>query len=248
MRGYLFISVLIVFLLMICIPTIAKEINVTIAAKAERTGAGGLRVVGETTLPNKASLMITVRNTQNGYSAQTKTTVDDGHFTAGEFTDRGNPIPNGMYEIEIVTPMLGLQSDEIREAFGENGQNLSGDIVVEKYGQKTVRYKITQEITGGPASAQKDESEQTDQEKRLSLINQMIADGILIKVEKPADLPRAFVGRGFYALTFDDKQAIVSIVLAYFLEQDPQANILILRDGYTNKEIGTFGKYGLQLD
>lgn len=88
---------------------------------------------------------------------------------------------------------------------------------------------------------------QSKQEKRLALINQMISDGILIKVEKPAQLPRAYVGRAFYSLPFDDKQAVASIILAYFLDQDPKADILILRDGYTNKEIGKFDEYGLRL-
>lgn len=103
------------------------------------------------------------------------------------------------------------------------------------------------EVIAASTVADKELAE-SDQDKRKALIDKLIAEGIFIKIEKPTELPRAYVGKGFYGLTFDQKESFANLILSYYILQDPKANILILRDGYTNKQIGTFDKYGLHLE
>lgn len=77
------------------------------------------------------------------------------------------------------------------------------------------------------------------QPERQAFIDDLVVRGIILKTEKPGQVPRVFVGRPFYLLTFDQKQSFLGVVLAYHKTADPTVGHLILRDGYDGKEIGT---------
>ena len=90
-----------------------------------------------------------------------------------------------------------------------------------------------------------DETERTKQRKRLEFIQKLIAQQLFIKVEKPALYPRVFVGQGFYVLTFDEKAQFINVVWAFYKTEDPKADIVLIKDGYSGKEIGKYAEvYG----
>ena len=92
--------------------------------------------------------------------------------------------------------------------------------------------------------------EQKLQEQRYTFIQDMIAEGIFLKVEQPADFPHVWVTSVFYALNFEDKQAFISVVYAYYSTQDPEADMVVLYDSKTGKKVGVFAEVygGLKLD
>lgn len=88
-------------------------------------------------------------------------------------------------------------------------------------------------------------AERAKQPQRWDLIQKLINQEIFIKVEQPADLPRVFVGRAFYSLTFDQKAQFINVVYAYYKTENPRANTVIIKDGYTGKQIGKYAEvYG----
>ena len=86
-----------------------------------------------------------------------------------------------------------------------------------------------------------------NQPQRLKIIEEAIAKGIFMKVERLTRYPRLYVDEGFYTLAFDTKRDFVDVVLTYYIIEDPQADVLIIRDGYTGNEIGKFSRYGLDI-
>ena len=77
------------------------------------------------------------------------------------------------------------------------------------------------------------------------MIQKLINQGVFIKVEQPAELPHVFVDRAFYSLTFDQKAQFINVVWAYYKTENPRADIVIIKDGYTGKQIGEYAEvYG----
>ena len=85
------------------------------------------------------------------------------------------------------------------------------------------------------------------QPKRLEFIRTAIDNGVFMKVERTTLYPRLYIDAGFYMLPFDDKEGFVDVVLTYYLIEDPKADILIIRDGYTGNDIGRFSRFGLEM-
>lgn len=97
------------------------------------------------------------------------------------------------------------------------------------------------------AASKLDESPAKQAERKL-FIEKLIKNGILYKVEVPAELPHIYVSSGFYSLNVDDKQSFINVVYAYYLAQNPRANIATLHDSKSGKQIGMFTGRGLDLD
>ncbi len=85
------------------------------------------------------------------------------------------------------------------------------------------------------------------QQKRETLIRKLIQEGVFYKTEITGTLPKLWIAPGFYALTFDDKQKLVSVVAAYYLAKSPRWSIVVLKDSKTGKRIGQFDERGLHL-
>jgi len=88
------------------------------------------------------------------------------------------------------------------------------------------------------------------QERRYTFIQKMIAEGIFLKVEQPAKFPHVWVTSEFYSLNFEDKQAFISVVYTYYLIKNPEADMVILYDSKTGKQVGVFAETygGLKLE
>lgn len=91
-----------------------------------------------------------------------------------------------------------------------------------------------------------DKSEEAQQE-RWSLIESAVDSGFITKVEKPARFARIYTGPRWAALQVDDKQSLANMVATYFFAEDPDADIAIIRDGYTGKDIGRLDSTGLTM-
>ena len=85
------------------------------------------------------------------------------------------------------------------------------------------------------------------QQKREKFIRKMMEQGIFYKTEITGTLPKLWIAPGFYALAFDNKQMLVSVVAAYYLAKSPRWNIVVLKDSRTGKQVGQFDERGLHL-
>lgn len=83
---------------------------------------------GLTNLPNGTDLMVTVEN-RLGYSGQQTVKVKDRRFSAGPFSQNGDPLPIARYVVDVVMPIPSVQSEDVRTVIGEKGEKLQGDLV-----------------------------------------------------------------------------------------------------------------------
>lgn len=86
------------------------------------------------------------------------------------------------------------------------------------------------------------------QGERVMSIERAIDSGIFVKVESPTPWPRAYVGTDFYNLTDDAKRDVLKTVWMYYINENPEADMVIIRDGQTYEDIGRYYKHGLALD
>ena len=97
----------------------------------------------DTNLPDEAELMFTVSkgdyNTDDYFTAQGKKTVNEGHITSDGFSSSGEPL-SGEYDLCVSMSLPRLQTDNVRNAIGENGEYMTGSLVEESEitGDKTI--------------------------------------------------------------------------------------------------------------
>lgn len=103
-------------------------------------------------------------------------------------------------------------------------------------------------VAGQPSAIAELDRSAEKQAERKSFIEGLIGRGILHKVEVPSELPHIYVAPGFYPLNVNDKQRFINVVYAYFVAQNPKADIATLYDSRSGKKIGRFTESGLDLD
>ena len=75
------------------------------ALRAERTGDGGARFVGDTALAAGKRLRLAVHHPESGYRGRSgPVTVSAGTFDSGPMHDHGFPLPAGTYRVRVLTP------------------------------------------------------------------------------------------------------------------------------------------------
>lgn len=72
--------------------------------------------------------------------------------------------------------------------------------------------KQTTEKLAAPAFA----TDEATQEKRKTLLQKLIAQGVFYKIEVPSELPHAYVDRNWYSAAIDDKKAFAGVVYTYY--------------------------------
>lgn len=104
--------------------------------------------------------------------------------------------------------------------------------------------------TAAPAAPLVSEAEKARQPARWELIQKLISKGVFTKVEcRAGGLPKLYVGRAFYLLPIDDKKTFVHAVWSYYVTENADSNIVVLRDGYSGKDVGKYdADLGLRLD
>lgn len=86
------------------------------------------------------------------------------------------------------------------------------------------------------------------QPQRRAFIRKLIDNGVIYKIEKPGEIPRIYVGPTFILLPYDTKNNFLDAILTYYIIENPESNILIIKDELTGKSIGTFSDRGLDMD
>lgn len=64
------------------------------------------------------------------YTAQTNVIVKDGLASSQEFSDDGNPLVGGEYLLMVSMSIPKFQSDSVRKVIGENGENMTGQYIL----------------------------------------------------------------------------------------------------------------------
>jgi len=87
------------------------------------------------------------------------------------------------------------------------------------------------------------------QSDRKALIEKMIQLDVFTKVVQNGNaMPRAWVGRTFPEMPFDEKVKALTLVYAYYFDGSNRTASVAIIDGRTGKEIGRFDQAGLRLD
>lgn len=126
-------------------PTPGKEINVQVTLNTEKRRDGRARINGQTNLPDKMTLTLSLRGLGFGYGAQSTVTVLRGGFSTDWFSDKGNALPRGKYEVSITSPLPTVQPEEVRSIIGKDGENLVGPIKT-YMGQKMIQITMEKDI------------------------------------------------------------------------------------------------------
>lgn len=91
------------------------------------------------------------------------------------------------------------------------------------------------------------------QKERLGMIRVLQASNIIHKITRNGDIPRIFVGPGFWLITFEDKEKAINLCAA-FQFAIPQGSgfddgdYARVFDPFTNEAVGDFSVLGLDLD
>jgi len=116
-------------------PASTTPFEVTVTSDAIVDANGQVNVAVHTSLPDGAELMIGLFS-DAGYRAQDTAFVADGEARFGPFSDDGDQVPVGSYELSISMSLAFLQSAEVRQTIGQRGELMTGPLVT------------TDEITG----------------------------------------------------------------------------------------------------
>ncbi|MED4239157.1 excalibur calcium-binding domain-containing protein [Priestia megaterium] len=118
---------------------------------------GKLIIKGDTNLPKKTKLLITLTNNKFDYSEQIKTTTKSfGKFKSKEFTDGKKALFSGTYTLTIQTLPAAKQSEKVQKKIGENGSLLTGDLIkkldkggkIVEYVESNIKIKSARKFTG----------------------------------------------------------------------------------------------------
>ncbi len=83
----------------------------------------------------------------------------------------------------------------------------------------------------------------------MALIRGFFNNGILEKQTEEGGVPTLIVGPGFYRLSGYDKRRVITTVDAvYGVTDSGKYPVILLKDWYTDNEIGIYNRGGLQLE
>jgi len=103
--------------------------EVTITFEPTVTSSGQLTITATSNLPDGAELMTSLYS-DAGYHGQVKAFLSDGAAVFGPFSDQGSAMPVGNYDFSISMSTASLQSAAVREYIGEEGELMTGPLVV----------------------------------------------------------------------------------------------------------------------
>jgi hypothetical protein len=107
----------------------------------------GLRIEGRTNLPDETALMLSAQ--RGPVLAGTKVAVYDGRFYPDLYPRKGEPIPNGAYDVEVSTPLADLQPDAVKSVLGRDYSAVAGPLVVtSQFGGRIIDYNAKANIGG----------------------------------------------------------------------------------------------------
>ena len=119
--------------------------RVFIKAQLDTNDVPQPRVIGYTNLPDGMKLGIELRR-RNMFTASEFTIVSGGRFFTKPMSYDGNQeisLPPGKVELDIISPIMPMQLETVRQITGYNGENLKGDLVKADSGQNYIHYSIS---------------------------------------------------------------------------------------------------------
>jgi hypothetical protein len=63
---------------------------------------------------------------EGSFTAQDPGVLRGGRVDFGPFSDKGNPLSAGTYDVSVTMPIARNQPDEVKAIIGEHGENLTG--------------------------------------------------------------------------------------------------------------------------
>lgn len=118
---------------------VSKEINVEFTVEMNRNNGKPIFTV-HTNLPDKTRLMVILSN-KDGLKICEEIKPENGVATTKEFTNKGNAIKDGDYDVTVL--MLNSQYDSVKKIIGENYENLTGDLIKDIDGKKIAEKKVS---------------------------------------------------------------------------------------------------------
>lgn len=123
---------------------------------------GKVYIEGETNIPDHAELMFTISNDE--YKGQSTEVVEGGKFKTETFTDDGDSLPVGEYELSISLSVPNTQDDKFVKVAGEEYENLTGDLMEESDLGKSMSYSMTFDIDEGEGAAKDEKTKENIEE------------------------------------------------------------------------------------
>lgn len=113
------------FCVLVRAPTWALVVTISITVE----GIDRPIVIGETNLPDGTVVTVTLSRTADGYAKQFITSVQNGAFRAGPFEQHGQPLGQGLYDIQVMVPVAWKQPRHVQAVIGRDGERLEGPLV-----------------------------------------------------------------------------------------------------------------------
>ena len=87
------------------------------------------------------------------------------------------------------------------------------------------------------------------QKKRLALIRELQMKGVIGKIEADNGYPHVYIKPAFYVTDIDTKQAVLSMIFAYYHTQDEAIDFIFLNDSQSGRRSGNYSPvFGLDMD
>lgn len=87
-------------------------------------------VSGETNLPDNTQVNVMVEREQSGVRWRERTQVEDGRFHVGPLGP-GSGLPDGVYRLSVASMEASVQSSQVRQRIGPEGEYLAGEWVTQ---------------------------------------------------------------------------------------------------------------------
>ena len=119
-------------------PVEGKGLNIEVSLVSDYKD-GKLKFQSTSNIPNGTPIIFTLKGIK--YLAQSKSTIDNGTSTSDWFSDKGYPIKDGFYMIELSCPIDRVLPDSIKPIFGERNRNIYGKCVkFDPIGGNTIQF------------------------------------------------------------------------------------------------------------
>lgn len=127
-------------------PITGQELKIDISL-IEEMNKGKIRFQVSSNIPEGTPLMFTLRSKE--YMAQCNSVAGNNISRSEWFSDKGNPIKNGFYIVEVSCPIHSVLPTKIKKIFGERNRNIYGKCVkFEPVGGNTIYFSYGITITG----------------------------------------------------------------------------------------------------
>jgi hypothetical protein len=127
-------------------PNPTSGIDVSFEVSLVRSPDGKVKVFGKTNLPDQMQLLISIGDKSSGYTAQDNVTVVKGRFESNGFSNLDAPLPAGQYDVSINSGLPGIQTDDVKNVIGKDGENLTGQFVKSWMGSNMVNFEKQLEL------------------------------------------------------------------------------------------------------